>query len=54
VLVAFVFGRPLTQAVPLGLLMLAFYIPMGYYIDRFFYNRRQRALQKEREAGKSA
>ncbi len=29
------------QAIGLSVFMLVFYIPMGYYIDRFFYNRRE-------------
>ena len=54
VIVAVVFGRPMAPAIGLGLLMLTFYVPMGYYIDRFFYNRRQRQLQAAREARKDA
>jgi hypothetical protein len=50
--VALVFQRPIAPALGLGVLMLAFYVPMGYFIDRFFYNRRQRQRQAEREAGK--
>jgi hypothetical protein len=53
VIVALLFKRPMVPALGLGVLMLAFYVPMGYYIDRFFYNRRQRAKHKEREARKS-
>jgi Flp pilus assembly protein TadB len=52
VIVAFVFQRPLASALVLGAAMMAFYVPMGYFIDRFFYNRRQRQLQAEREARK--
>ena len=29
--------------------MLLIYIPLGYFIDRFFYNRRQAAKRRERE-----
>jgi hypothetical protein len=36
----------------LTILMFAFYVPLGYMIDRFFYSRRQAAKQKTREAGK--
>ena len=52
VIVALLFKRPIGPAIALGVLMLAFYVPMGYYIDRFFYTRRQRAKQKEREERK--
>jgi hypothetical protein len=54
VIVALVFGRPIAPAVGLGLAMMAFYVPTGYFIDRFFYNRRQRQLQAQREADKKA
>jgi hypothetical protein len=49
-LIAFAFGRPVGGALLLSLFMLAFYIPMGYYIDRFFYRRRQAQKQRERES----
>jgi hypothetical protein len=45
VLVAVAFGRPVGEALALSLFMLAFYIPMGYFIDRFLYRRRQRQQQ---------
>jgi hypothetical protein len=48
VLVALVFRQPVGQALGLSLFMLAFYIPMGYYIDRFIYRRRQAQKQRER------
>ena len=54
VIVVLLFKRPVAPAAGLGVLMLAFYVPMGYYIDRFFYSRRQRAQQKEREARRDA
>ena len=34
--------------------MLAMYVPMGYYVDRFFYRRRLRQLQAERAAEREA
>jgi len=52
VIVVLLFQRPMAPALGLGVLMLAFYVPMGYFIDRFFYNRRQRQRQAERQAGK--
>ena len=32
--------------------MLGMYVPMGYYIDRFMYQRRLRQLQAARAAKK--
>jgi Flp pilus assembly protein TadB len=52
VIVVLLFKRPMAPALGLGVLMLAFYVPMGYFIDRFFYNRRQRQRQAERQARK--
>ena len=46
------FGRDIGQAVALSAVMLAMYVPMGYYLDRFFYMRRQRQLQAARAARK--
>jgi L-asparagine transporter-like permease len=48
VLIALVFRQPVEQAVALALFMLAFYIPMGYFIDQFLYRRRQRQKQEQR------
>jgi hypothetical protein len=44
-----IFGRPLLASFALALFMLLIYIPMGYFFDRFFYNRRQAAKRRERE-----
>jgi Flp pilus assembly protein TadB len=49
-LLLLLFGAPLGQALGVSLFMLALYIPMGYFIDRFFYRRRQAARRKEKEA----
>jgi len=54
VLVVLVFQKSLAQALPLSILMLAFYIPMGYFIDRFFWRRRQIKAQQERQQRKGA
>jgi hypothetical protein len=43
------FGRPVAEALAIALLMLIFYVPFGYYFDRFFYRRRQRQKQQARE-----
>jgi hypothetical protein len=46
------FGRPVGAAVVLSVLMLVMYVPLGYYIDRFMYQRRLRSLQAARAAKK--
>ena len=43
------FHQPVASSLAIAVLMLAFYIPMGYAIERFFYNRRQVAARRERE-----
>jgi hypothetical protein len=48
-LLALLFGRPLGEAFALSAFMLAIYIPLGYYLDRFFYRLRQRRERRERE-----
>ena len=45
---------PLGGALILGAFMFAFYIPAGYYFDRFMYRRRQRKKEQERERRKAA
>jgi Flp pilus assembly protein TadB len=42
------FHQPMTSAVALGGFMLLLYIPIGYYTDTFFYNRRQQQLARKR------
>lgn len=42
-----VFGKPIVASIAFGAFMLAFYIPMGYHIDRFMWRRRQRAKTKD-------
>jgi hypothetical protein len=46
------FQRPVGAAAGLSVVMLAMYVPMGYYIDRFMYQRRQRQQQAARAAAK--
>ena len=38
--------------IPLAAVMLAIYVPMGYYTDQYMYRRRQRKLAEQRSAGK--
>jgi drug/metabolite transporter (DMT)-like permease len=50
VLLILLFRQPVASSVALSALMLALYIPLGYYMERFFYNRRQAAKQRQRAA----
>jgi hypothetical protein len=43
-----VFRQSVVGSIGLAALMMVIYVPMGYAIERFFYNRRQ--AQKERAA----
>jgi len=49
VLLVVLFHQSVASSVAVAVLMLAFYIPMGYIIDRFVYNRREAAARRERE-----
>jgi hypothetical protein len=49
-LLVLLFGQPVGGALGLSAFMLLIYVPMGYYIDRFFYNRRQAAKRKAKAA----
>jgi hypothetical protein len=51
VLLVALFGQPVVSSVGLAAFMLLIYIPMGHYLDRFFYTRRQAARRRERERG---
>jgi hypothetical protein len=42
------FGRPPLASAGIAVLMLGFYIPMTFLVDRFFYQRRLRSEEKER------
>ena len=52
-LLVLLFGQPFPQALGLSAFMLLVYIPMGYYMDRFFYRMRMRKEQKKREEAKA-
>ena len=41
-------GQPPAAAVMLGLLAFAMYVPSGYMIDKFIYERRQKQKPKQR------
>jgi len=48
-LLVLLFGQPFGSALALSAFMLLIYIPMGYGIDRFFYNRRQAAKARAKQ-----
>jgi Flp pilus assembly protein TadB len=47
VLLLLIFRRPVGVSIVLGLFMLAFYIPAGYFIDMAMWRRRERARIRE-------
>jgi hypothetical protein len=48
--VSLLFGQPVAGAAALTVIAAAFYVPLGYYTDRFFYRRRMAREQAERLA----
>jgi hypothetical protein len=44
------FKEPVGTTAVLAAAMTGFYVPMAYYVDRFFYNRQRRKEQEERLA----
>jgi hypothetical protein len=53
-LLLLLFGQEPLPAFGLGVFMLAFYIPMGYGMDLFLYNRRQAQKRRAAEEAKAA
>jgi len=49
VLMAFVLGREVASSAFLALTMLILYVPAGYYLERFLYNRRRAAEARKRQ-----
>jgi hypothetical protein len=47
--VLLLFHQPVATTIPLAVLMMAIYIPLGHAIDRYFYNRRQAQKQRARQ-----
>ncbi len=43
------FGREIAPSLFLSVTMLVFYVPAGYYLERFLYNRRRASAQKARQ-----
>lgn len=48
----FVFGQPAVGAAILTLIAAVFYVPLGYYTDRFFWRRRFAREQAAKQAKK--
>ena len=46
VLMLVAFSRQLGESLGLALVMLAMYVPLGYYVDRFFWRRRRAQRQR--------
>lgn len=53
VILALVFKEPVPQSAALAAFMLLFYVPMGYFTDKLFYQRNMRKQQRERQAQQS-
>jgi hypothetical protein len=51
VVIVLAFRQPVQQAVAIGGFMLLLYIPIGYFTDSFFYNRRRAKIESERRGG---
>ena len=51
VLLILLFGRPVGSSALIGLLMLVFYIPAGFYMDLFLWRRRERQRIRNRSKG---
>jgi hypothetical protein len=50
--VSMLFGQPASSAAVLAIIAAFFYVPLGFYTDRFFYRRRMARLQRARAAEK--
>jgi len=51
--VSLLFGQPMGSAIILTVIAAIVYVPLGFYTEQFFYNRRRMKLQREREAQRS-
>ena len=52
-LLILLFHRPVAAVGSVAVLMLLIYIPLGHAIDRFMYNRRLRAKQRDAQERKA-
>ncbi len=48
--VSLLFGQPLGGAIALTIIAAIVYVPLGFYTENFFYNRRKLKQQQERDA----
>ena len=48
ILAATLLGQAIGAALALSVTMMAIYVPLGYYVDRFFYRRRLARARAER------
>ena len=53
VILALLFKEPMPQSAALAAFMLVFYVPMGYFTDKLFYQRTLRKQARERQAQQS-
>lgn len=53
-LTVFLFGKTVGEAAALAAVMLVLYIPLGYFVDNFFYKRRRAQELRARAAAKQA
>lgn len=53
VILALLFKEPISQSAALAAFMLVFYVPMGYFTDKLFYQRAMRKQQREQQARQS-
>ncbi|MBI5311404.1 MAG: hypothetical protein HZB14_10330 [Actinobacteria bacterium] len=49
--VLIVMKQPIVSSVLIGLVMFGMYIPMGFYMDKFLYDRRMKREARQREQG---
>ena len=47
ILMLLAFKRGAGEAIGLSVAMLVIYVPLGYYVDRFFWRRRQAAKRRQ-------
>jgi hypothetical protein len=52
VLAATLLKQPIGAAIVLSLTMMLIYVPLGYYVDRFFYRRRIAKARAERASAR--
>lgn len=52
--VSLLFGQEVPAALILTVIAAVFYIPLGYYTDTFFYNRRVKKARQEQAAATTA